>query len=123
MASDIDRLLQAETTLDENPGKVIIDVLNPELGFRFLSTIPLLIGKEDSSLEIVSLRDTYEGRPLVQALSQQRFTIPSVRVYCDPEIAPGVRRRFDREFPTAPRAKDTEDDSQRTRKPYHHHES
>lgn len=112
MQSDIDDLLEAELRLDENPGKVIIDVLNPELGFRFLSTIPLLIGKEDSDLQIVSLKDTYEGRPLVQALSQQRFTIPSVRVYSDPEIAGDVRRRFEREFPMTPREASMEDGSQ-----------
>ncbi|RDE12592.1 MAG: hypothetical protein C4K47_07595 [Candidatus Thorarchaeota archaeon] len=112
MLSDIDRLLEAETALDENPGRVIIDVLNPELGFRFLSTIPLLIGKEDSGLEIASLRDTDEGRPLVHALNQQRFTIPSVRVYCDPEIAIHVRRQFHREFPTVRPEHNAEDDFQ-----------
>jgi HD superfamily phosphohydrolase len=110
MLSDIDALLQAELTLNETPGKVIVDIVNPELGFRFLSTIPLLIGTEDSGLEIVSLKDTDEGRPLVQALSQQRLTIPSVRVYSDPEIAGDIRRRFDKEFPMAARKSSTEND-------------
>ena len=108
MLKDINALLEAEVMLSESPGSVIIDVLEPELGFRFLSNIPLLVGTEDSGLEIVSLKDTDAGRPLVHALSQQRFTIPSVRVYSDPEIASDVRKRFDREFPTAPRKQSTE---------------
>jgi hypothetical protein len=42
---------------------------------------------------------TKEGRPLVHILKQQSMTIPSVRVYCDSEIASLVRKRFDDEFP------------------------
>jgi len=110
MQVDINKLLDAELQMNDNPGKAIIDIVNPELGFRFLSTIPLLIGGEDSNLEIVSLKDADEGKPLVQALSQQRFTIPSVRVYSDPDIAGDVRKRFEREFPVDAKRRESQTD-------------
>ena len=68
------------------------------MGENKLSKIPLLIGGE-RGFDLVSLDETKEGRPLVHTLKQQTKTIPSVRVYCNPEIANAVRKRFDNEFP------------------------
>jgi HD superfamily phosphohydrolase len=96
--SDIDRLVQIERSLSEEPGAVVVDIVVPELGEKMLSKIPLLVGGEQG-LDLVSLDETKEGRPLMHLLSQQTRTIPSVRVYSDPTIAADVKKRFERDFP------------------------
>ncbi len=95
---NIEKLVEFEKRIAEKPGSVVIDVVVPELGEKKLSKIPLLAGGE-AGLETVSLDQTEEGRPLLHLLNQQARTIPSVRVYSDPEIAESVRRKFEREFP------------------------
>jgi HD superfamily phosphohydrolase len=98
MLEQIQKLLQAEAELSEEPGSVVIDVVVPELGEKTLSKIPLLIGGEHG-FDLVSLDETKEGYPLLQALKQQSRTVPSVRVYSDPDIANSVRKKFEEMFP------------------------
>jgi HD superfamily phosphohydrolase len=100
MLDDIKSLVEAENLLSEEPGSVVVDVVVPELGERALSKIPLLIGGEQG-FDLVSLDDTKEGYPLLQILKQQSRTIPSVRVYSEPEIANTVRKKFEEMFPVA----------------------
>jgi len=98
MLGDIKSLIEAESDLSEEPGSVVLDIVIPELGEKKLRKIPLLVGGEQG-FDIVSLDETKEGRPLVHTLKQQTRTIPSVRVYCEPEIASKVRKRFDGIYP------------------------
>ena len=98
MIGNVKALMNTEEKLSEEPGSVVLDVIIPELGENKLRKIPLLVGGE-CGYDLVSLDETKEGRPLVHTLKQQTKTIPSVRVYCDPEIASLVRKRFDEEFP------------------------
>ena len=107
--SDIERLIEAEFELNESPGTVIIDIVNPPLGADFLSIIPILTGGE-KGLDVVQLNETEEGKPLMQLLKQQQRTIPSVRVYSDPAIASIVRKRFEQQFPTSEKPKYREDE-------------
>lgn len=97
---DIELLVDLELRLADELGAVVVDVVVPELGEKKLSKIPLLVGGEHG-LEIVSLDQTEEGRPLMHLLNQQASTIPSVRVYSDPSIANQVRRKFETEFPVS----------------------
>ncbi|MHA1769389.1 MAG: HD domain-containing protein [Candidatus Thorarchaeota archaeon] len=94
----VDRLVEIEESLSDEPGSVILDIVVPKLGEAELSKIPLLVDGE-GGLDIVPLNETKEGHPLVHLLEQQARTIPSVRVYCAADIEASVRRRFDREFP------------------------
>jgi hypothetical protein len=96
----IERLVELENLLSEEPGSIILDVVVPKLGEKELSKIPLLVGGE-AGLDLVPLDETDEGRPLIHLLKQQVRTIPSVRVYSDPSIATKVRRKFEKEFPLA----------------------
>ncbi|UCE11355.1 MAG: HD domain-containing protein [Candidatus Thorarchaeota archaeon] len=98
MEENIENLLEAELELVDDPGSCVIDIVNPELGERFLSEIPVLVGGE-TGLDLVSLEQTDEGRPLMQILKQQRLTIPSVRVYADRKHYDNVREKFDKIFP------------------------
>ncbi|MFW9844195.1 MAG: hypothetical protein ACFFEV_06455, partial [Candidatus Thorarchaeota archaeon] len=98
MLGDIKTLIDTEEKLSEELGSVVLDIVIPELGHGKLRKIPLLAGG-DCGFDLVNLDETKEGRPLVHTLKQQTKTIPSVRVYCDPEIASLVRKRFDDEFP------------------------
>ncbi|TFG31488.1 HD domain-containing protein [Candidatus Thorarchaeota archaeon] len=98
MLGNIKTLIDAEQNLSEKPGSVVLDVVIPELGENKLQKIPLLVGGE-RGFDLVNLDETKEGGPIVHTLKQQVKTIPSVRVYCDPEIASLVRKRFDEEFP------------------------
>ena len=100
MLEDIKLLIQAEQELSETPGSVVLDVVVPELGETKLSKIPLLVGGE-RGFDLVPLDESKEGGPLIQTLKQQTRTIPSVRVYCDPNIANDVRKRFEANFPMA----------------------
>ncbi len=97
---NIEKLIEMESALSEEPGSVIIDVISPPLGEKKLGKIPLLVGGEQG-FDIVNLDSTKEGRPLMHILRQQSRTIPSVRVYSDPQIANDVRRRFDKAFPVS----------------------
>ena len=97
---DITKLLEAENELSEEPGSVIVDVISPPLGEKKLGKIPLLVGGEQG-FDIVNLEDTKEGRPLMHILRQQSRTIPSVRVYSDPQIANEIHRRFNKAFPVS----------------------
>ncbi|MFW9932008.1 MAG: HD domain-containing protein [Candidatus Thorarchaeota archaeon] len=106
---DIESLVEAELQVMEEPGQVIIDVVDPILGENFLSHIPILIGGE-SGFDLVKLSNTEEGGPLMEALSQQRKTIPAVRVYADPRNAAAVRKRFDEIFPAQDKPRRREDD-------------
>jgi len=99
MLEDIKLLIEAERELSENLGSVVLDVVVPELGEKKLSKIPLLVGG-GRGFDIVPLDESKEGTPLLQTLKQQTYTIPSVRVYCDPKIANDVRKRFDDIFPS-----------------------
>ncbi|TFG33694.1 HD domain-containing protein [Candidatus Thorarchaeota archaeon] len=98
MLDDITLLIEAEREISENPGSVVLDVVVPELGEKRLSKIPLLVGG-DRGFDIVPLDESKDGGPLLQTLKQQTRTIPSVRVYCDPDIANDVRKRFEAAFP------------------------
>jgi HD superfamily phosphohydrolase len=98
LQGDIKTLISVERNLSEVPGSVVLDIVVPKLGENKLSKIPLLIGGE-CGFDLVSLDETKAGRPLVHTLKQQTKTIPSVRVYCNPDIANVVRKRFDNEFP------------------------
>lgn len=106
---DIETLVDAELQVMEEPGQVVIDVVNPILGENFLSQIPILIGGE-SGFDLVKLSNTEEGGPLLEALSQQRQTIPAVRVYADPQHSEVVRKRFDEMFPAQERVKHRDED-------------
>ncbi|NHI83071.1 MAG: HD domain-containing protein [Candidatus Thorarchaeota archaeon] len=99
MLHDIERLMDAETEVAKEPGRVVIDVVSPDLGEEKLSRIPLLVGGERTGLEIIPLDETDEGAPLMKILRQQRRTIPSVRVYSDPGDANDILKRFERLFP------------------------
>lgn len=96
---NIESLVETELEVMEEPGSVIIDVVNPVLGEEFLSQIPILIGGE-TGFDLVRLNQTEEGRPLRNVLSQQKRTIPSVRVYSDPKNADTVRKKFEILFPS-----------------------
>ncbi|MFX1264630.1 MAG: HD domain-containing protein [Promethearchaeota archaeon] len=96
---DIKKLIELETEVAEDPGKVIIDVVDPELGEKTLGAIPLLVGGENTGLGIVALEEVNEGKPLMKILKQQKMTLPSVRVYSDTEDAKGIRKRFNQLFP------------------------
>ncbi len=109
MNSDIDALIEAELELEEDEGKVIIDVVNPVLGENFLSQIDVLVGGDDG-FDLVRLSDTEEGRPLLEVLSQQQRTIPSIRVYSDPSTASRVRSKFERMFPVVRNTSHREDE-------------
>jgi HD superfamily phosphohydrolase len=99
LLGDIESLVELELELIEEPGQVVIDVVNPVLGEEFLQQIPILVGGE-TGFDLVRLNHTDEGRPLGQVLRQQKRTIPSVRIYADPENADMVRRKFEKLFPT-----------------------
>jgi hypothetical protein len=98
MLGNIDKLVEAEQELSDEPGSVVLDIVVPKLGEKKLSKIPLLVGGE-SGMDLVTLDETKEGAPLVHTLRQQARTIPSVRVYCEPKIARNVRKRFDSLYP------------------------
>ncbi len=106
---DIESLVEAELQVMEEPGQVVIDVVNPVLGEHFLGQIPILIGGE-SGFDLVKLSNTEEGVPLMEALSQQHKTIPAVRVYADPRNATEVRKRFEALFPSKDQPKRRDDD-------------
>ncbi len=106
---DISKLIEVEEDLSEEPGSVILDVVSPPLGEKKLGMIPLLVGG-DQGFDLVNLDDTKEGRPLRHLLRQQVKTIPSVRVYSDPDIANEIRRRFEKEFPVTSTPKHREDE-------------
>ncbi|MFW9793933.1 MAG: HD domain-containing protein [Candidatus Thorarchaeota archaeon] len=106
---DITKLIEAENELSDELGSVIVDVVSPPLGEKTLGKIPLLVGGE-RGFDIVNLDETKEGRPLMHILQQQSRTIPSVRVYSDPQIANNVRRRFEKEFPISSKPKHREDE-------------
>ncbi len=97
---NITKLIEVESEISEDPGDLIVDVISPPLGEKKLGKIPLLVGGEQG-FDIVNLEDTKEGRPLMHILRQQSRTIPSVRVYSDPQMANEVRRRFDKAFPVS----------------------
>ena len=99
LIENIEALVETEQEVIEEPGKVIIDVVNPVLGEEFLSQIPILIGGE-TGFDLVRLNQTEEGRPLRNVLRQQKRTIPSVRVYSDPVNAETVRKKFEKLFPS-----------------------
>jgi len=99
MLDEIQVLLGAEEELNEEPGAAIIDVVYPEFGANTLGKLPLLAGGEAIGLDIVKLEDTQEGKSLIQSLSRQESTIPSVRVYASPELEIKVHKRFDQLFP------------------------
>ncbi len=109
MEHDIERLIEAELELNETPGTVIIDIVDPPLGAYFLSKIPVLAGGE-TGFDMVQLSETEEGKPLMQLLKQQQKSIPSVRVYSDPSIANNVRKRFEKLFPSSEKPSYREDD-------------
>ncbi|UCH04597.1 MAG: HD domain-containing protein, partial [Candidatus Thorarchaeota archaeon] len=96
---DIKKLIDLEIEVAEDPGKVIIDVVDPELGEKTLGAIPLLVGGENTGIGIVALEEVNEGKPLMKILKQQKMTLPSVRVYSDAEDAKGIRKRFNQLFP------------------------
>jgi HD superfamily phosphohydrolase len=109
MEEDIEKLLESELELVDEPGACVIDVVNPELGERFLTEIPVLVGGE-TGLDLVSLAQTDEGKPLMQILKQQRLTIPSVRVYADRKHSDSIRKKFDKQFPVVRKPKYREDE-------------
>ena len=84
--------------------------MNPKLGEKLLGKIPLLVGGETTGLDTVTLDSIEEGQPLMQILNKQKQTIPSVRVYSDPEDAATIRKRFLQMFPATPDAKDLQDE-------------
>jgi hypothetical protein len=108
--TDIEKLIDMETEVAGDIGKVIIDVVNPKLGEALLGKIPLLVGGETTGLEIVTLDSIEEGQPLMQILNKQKQTIPSVRVYSDPEDAVTIRKRFLQLYPASADAKDLQDE-------------
>ena len=104
--TDIEKLIDIESEVAGDIGKVIVDVVNPKLGEDILGKIPLLVGGEGSSLDTVTLDSIEEGQPLMQILNKQKQTAPAVRVYSDPQDAAGIRKRFLQMFPAIPGAKD-----------------
>jgi hypothetical protein len=96
---DIKKLIELEIEVAGDPGKVIIDVVDPELGEKTLGAIPLLVGGENTGLGIVALEEVNEGKPLMKILKQQKMTLPSVRVYSDAEDAKRIRKKFNQLFP------------------------
>ncbi|MFW9802829.1 MAG: hypothetical protein ACFFFC_09270, partial [Candidatus Thorarchaeota archaeon] len=104
--TDIGKLIDMEADVAGDIGKVIIDVVDPKLGEDILGKIPLLVGGETTSLDTVTLDSIEEGQPLMQILNKQKETIPSVRVYSDPEDAKAIRKRFLQMFPGTEGAKD-----------------
>ncbi|NWF95325.1 MAG: HD domain-containing protein [Candidatus Thorarchaeota archaeon] len=99
LEDDLSALLRAEEEIAGDVGRVLIDIVKVDLGDRFLGETPLLVGNESSGFQMVRLRDTREGRPILLALRQQRQTIPGVRLYSPPSIAESVRQRFYEMFP------------------------
>jgi HD superfamily phosphohydrolase len=104
--TNVEKLITIETEVADDVGKVIVDIVNPNLGETILGKIPLLVAGENSGLETLPLDSIDEGQPLMQILNKQKQTIPSVRVYSDPEDAPVIRKRFFRRFPATASAKD-----------------
>jgi hypothetical protein len=96
---DIEALIEIELEIMDEPGQVVIDVVNPVLGEEFLSQIPVLIGG-GKGFDLLRLNQTVEGRPLRNVLRQQKRTIPSIRVYSDPGNAETVRKKFEKLFPS-----------------------
>jgi HD superfamily phosphohydrolase len=109
MLQDIEAVLKFEEELGNDPGKVIVDIVIPELGEATLSRISMLVGGE-KGFDLVELGETDEGKPVLQVLKQQKRIIPSVRVYSDSEISSQVRSRFDKIFPTRKQPKYREDE-------------
>ena len=108
--TDIEKLIEMESEVVGDIGKVIIDVVNPKLGEELLGKIPILVGGESSGLDIMTLDSIEEGQPLMQILNKQKQTIPSVRVYSDPDDAATIRRRFLKLYPAKAGAKDLHDE-------------
>jgi HD superfamily phosphohydrolase len=108
-SKDIDKLIEIEEVLSEEPGSVILDVVIPSFGKKKLAKIPLLVGG-DEGFDLVKLDDAEEARPLMHLLRQQTQTIPSVRIYSDPMNANDIRRRFEKEFPIMSAPKHREDE-------------
>ncbi len=96
--TDIEALIKAELEIVEEPGRCIIDVVIPNLGERYLREIPILVGGK-RGMDLVRLSDTEEGKPLTRILTQQKRTIPSVRVYCDKDLVSDVKKKFSEMFP------------------------
>ncbi|TXT53987.1 MAG: hypothetical protein BAJATHORv1_100072 [Candidatus Thorarchaeota archaeon] len=110
MLTDIEALIDNEIELGGEVGNVVIDVVNPALGEKSLGQIPLLVGGENSGLEIVRMNKTQEGKPLIHALRQQKRIIPSVRVYSDPDISTKIRERFNKMYPLKRKARYRQDE-------------
>ena len=104
------KLIEMESEVAGDIGKVIIDVVNPKLGEELLGKIPILVGGESSGLDIMTLDSIEEGQPLMQILNKQKQTIPSVRVYSDPDDAATIRKRFLKLYPAKAGAKDLHDE-------------
>ena len=64
----------------------------------------------DAGFDLVKLNETEEGGPLMEALLQQRRTIPAVRVYGDPKHADKIKKRFAELFPAHERQKHRDDE-------------
>lgn len=108
--TDVEKLVEMEADVADDIGKVIIDVVDPKLGEELLGKIPILVGGERSGLEIMTLDSIEEGQPLMLILNKQKQTIPSVRVYSDPDDATEIRKRFLKLYPAKEGAKDLHND-------------
>ncbi len=105
----VGKLIETELELGGEPGNCIIDIVIPNLGDKYLREIPLLVGG-GGGMELVSLSDTEEGKPLTRILMQQKRTIPSVRVYCKRDDVERIKKRFYKMFPLEKGPQHREDD-------------
>ncbi len=99
LAGNIDALQKAEAALVGDESKVVIDVVDLEIGESHFGEVPILIGNESTGFRLMRMREVQEARPILAILQQQKQAIPAVRVYSDPIIGEKVREEFDSMFP------------------------
>ncbi len=92
-------LLEMEREIAEESGRVVLDIVVPNLGADQMAQIRI-ITESNGPQRLITMAEAEEARPLMSALKQQSLTIPSVRVYAEPRLAPDVQKKFARLFPT-----------------------
>ncbi|MHA1248026.1 MAG: HD domain-containing protein [Candidatus Thorarchaeota archaeon] len=96
---DMSALLGLEREIAEDSDRVVLDVVVPNLGANQMAQIRI-ITESNGPQRLITMAEAEEARPLMSALEQQSLTIPSVRVYAEPRLAPDVQKKFARLFPT-----------------------
>jgi len=99
MQHDMSALLDMEREIAEDSDRVVFDVVVPNLVADQMAKIRI-VTESNGPQRLTAMAEAEEARPLMSALEQQSLTIPSVRVYAEPRLAPDVQKKFARLFPT-----------------------